>query len=164
MISHIFQNVNTFFEKCIIFWKKSEQFGNIFRDAFQPDQVFLPETGEKRTVEIEHSQKRTVLNDRNDDFGVGRAVAGDMPRERMHVFDELRFTFSPCRSAYPFPLLNATAGYLSLKRSEDELPVLMQIKSRPVEPVDFGEKQSGEICKIADQVAFSLGDRLCLLE
>ena len=61
--------------------------------------VFLRETSDCGRIKIEHAHCFPVRINRNDQFRIRSAVAGDMSRKLMHVADKLRLPFPHRRAA-----------------------------------------------------------------
>ena len=53
--------------------------------------VGLIEPTDGRAIDIQHADHFSIVMERNDDLGIGCAVAGDVAGKLMNVIDKLRF-------------------------------------------------------------------------
>ena len=90
--------------------------------------------------------------ERNDDFGIGSPVTGDMPWEGVHIIHD-DSTVSLCSAAADsFPEGDFNAGGFSLKRPEHKQVPFREIKPCPVDSVEFLPEQGGSIGEIRRQM------------
>ena len=85
------------------------------------------------TVDVQNANDAAAEMKRNHDFGIGRAVAGDMPGELMYIIYALNFV-AFCRStAYAAPQRNSDAGGQATEWPQHQSTLVHQIESTPVD-------------------------------
>ena len=88
-----------------------------------------------RTIDIEDTdQPAGLIMQRNHNLRIAGAVAGNMSRKLMNVFDALNLIQRCSSSADTFPKWNPDTGRLPLKRPENQLIITPQIEPCPVQP------------------------------
>ena len=107
----------------------------------------------KGAVNIKDTDHFTAtVKERNHDLAVGCAVAGDMPREGVHVGDKLCFSFCHGGSANALSNGDLDASGLTLKGVQHKSPLLHQIKACPIEIGKRLKDQCGGVGKVCRSV------------
>ena len=122
---------------------------------FEPRLIHGGKPGPYRTVEIQHADHLAFTNQRHDEFGAGRGIAGDMPGKIMDVRNPQRSALPHRRAADALPDRDPHTGGLSLERSQHQRIALEEIKAGPVEVGKRGKDQGRAIGGIGDHVAFA---------
>ena len=109
--------------------------------------ILVVEPPQLRRVDVEHSAKDVVLQDRNDDLGARRGVACNVAWEGAHVGDDDRLAAGGRRAAHPLADRDPNARGLALEGAEHELVAAEQIEAAPVDP---RERVSQEPCGVGE--------------
>ena len=84
----------------------------------EPRFIRFGKAAEERTVDIEHTDDLAFSVQRDHDLGIGRAVAGDMPREGVYVGHKLGFILRGRCAAHAAAEWDLDAGDAPLERAE----------------------------------------------
>ena len=101
------RKANQCFQKLLVCWRKP-----VFPGA----------------VQIQHAEKLTVRDQRDNEFRRGSGITRDMAGKGMNIRDALCGTRPGGRAAHPFPHSNARAGDAPLKRAEHEFPLALPLR------------------------------------
>ena len=85
-----------------------------------------------RTIEIQHAEHLSVLEQWHHKLGTRCNIARNMPGELVHVRNDEGFSALRGRAADTAAERDPHAGNLSLKRSEDQLATLDEVKPNPI--------------------------------
>ena len=119
------------------------------------------EAGADGAVEVEDAEQLVPAQDRYDDLGVRRRVAGDVPGERVHILHDDCRAARRRRAADTAPERDANACGLALKRPEQEIAVcgLYHVHTDPVELRQAPVEQGSEVCCVRDEITLALEQR-----
>ena len=126
--------------------------------AFEAAGVGFVEAGVAGAVEVEHAEQFSAVEQGDDDFGIRRAVAGDVAGEIVHVAHDDALALRGGGAADAFADLDAHAGDLALEGAEHEFVALEQVEAGPVEVGQGLHEEGGRVGEIADPVAFAVED------
>lgn len=106
---------------------------------------------------------------RHDHLGTRRRIAGNVPRKRVHVGDQLRLVLCRSGSTHAAPKGNAHAGNFALEGTQAQLRRLLvscglihQIESCPIDVVHSLEKTGRRIGQNRQPVIVGLSQSLNL--
>ena len=85
------------------------------------------------TVDIPDSEQLAIDDQRHDDFGTRRGIAGDMPRKCIDIDDQLRLARRCGGSTDTATERNAHAGRLALERTNNQFATIEKVKPAPVD-------------------------------
>src|SRR5215469_6800218 len=115
-------------------------------DPLHSHLVVRVEARHEGAIQIENAENLAVSDQRDNQFGPGRRVAGDMTRKRMDVLDQDRVSALNSGAANAATDSNAEARRLALERAQDELvAVAQEIKAGPIDVRKQLEQQSGGV-------------------
>ena len=93
--------------------------GDNLGGAFHSPLIRFRKPSDQWTVNIQNANRLTLLvAQRNDQFTVARAIAGNMPGKGVNILNTLRTVLRNCRAANALTKSNSGASGLSLKRTE----------------------------------------------
>ena len=91
--------------------------------------IEAPELG---TVEVQHSDHGSVSKQRNNEFGPGGGIAGDVTRECVHVRHQDRPALPRGGTADTLTRSDACARWAALERTDHQRIVTQKVKPGPV--------------------------------
>ena len=118
--------------------------------------ILLCEAVRHRAVDVQHTPKGLPMHQRQDDLGIGRAVAGNMTGEFMDVSHPHRPALPGRRAAHAPAHGDPDTGRLALEGAQDQLVAHPFIKAHPVNLRQHLPKEGGGIGKIADLIGHIL--------
>ncbi len=127
-------------------------------DSLQTATVGFVESRGSRAVEIEDADEFVAVDQRHHDLGTRVGITGDMPRERVHIRDNLGSAGGGGDPADTFAERDTDACRFSLEGTDDELVAIEEIEADPVHLRQRVKHQGGQIGGIGDTVGFA-GDQ-----
>src|SRR5581483_10572403 len=121
-------------------------------DSLETSLVIRVKPSGPRAVDVQNAKHPLIRHQRNDNFGTGRRIAGDVAGKLVHVrhYDCLAALHGG--SAHSLADSDAYAGGSTLKRAHDELAAPQKIESGPVDVRQGPEKQSRSVGSVGDEI------------
>ena len=123
------------------------------RQLFDTRLILCGKAGQRWAIEVKDANQLTVLDQRHHQLAVRRAVTGNMPGKRMHIFHPLGLPGRSGRAAHTTPERNTHAGDLTLKWPQYQFFIAIEIETGPVQIVQLIEQKRRELRAVGDKVA-----------
>ena len=121
-------------------------------------------TADRGAVDVQNTDHLAAGMEGNHDFGIGRAVAGDMPREFVHVINALQHILLRRRTAYAAAQRNLDARWQTTEGTQHQRAFVHQVKAAPVDLWQRLPEQRSDIGKVCDGMGDAFRQRIRLLK
>ena len=100
-------------------------------NLLKPFRINLVKGPQLATVDVDHGNNSTFLNNRHHYFAATLAAAGYVSRKLLHVGHNHRATLLPRRAAHAFAVTYVHTGHRPLERTENQFTALYTVESCP---------------------------------
>lgn len=111
-----------------------------------------------RAVEIDDCDYPAISNDWYHQFRAAVCITGDMARELVYVWHDVRPAIRGRRPAYALTKGDAKARWLAHERTEDQFTIDHTVKACPIHVGKELPKKRRSIGHISNWVGFAVGD------
>src|SRR5471032_3085501 len=105
-----------------------------------------------RAVQIQYANQSAVLDQGHHQLAVRRTVAGNMPRERVNVFDTLGLQSGGRRPAHSATKRNPHTGDLALEWAKHQFFVAIEVETSPVQVIELVKHKRRKLRGIGDEI------------
>ena len=117
-----------------------------------PGAVFMIEASLFGAVQVDNRDDLAFADHGNDQLRIGIAIAGDVPRKRVDILDQLSFALGSSYPANAATERYPDAGRTAHERTEHQLTIDKAIKTRPVQVRKKVPQQGRAIRHIGDGI------------